>query len=255
MFETNAPAWLAWVRDEEISAAYEQIPDEWLALLKTGIALNHFLYGAFEGQTDALRVSGQSGIKSLISKTSVPWSILIFGPDVQAAAQITALAITCRLAGVKDVLAVLPESYSSGALVALAQCGIEDICALSAPAIEQLLDHATSFKGPGRIAFLQQGSLATLIPLAPVPCVNLNQRARLLLAAPADFDLAALKFCQGPEIGTNENAASEWDAVFTKQKSCLSTRMTLGPGCEGFWAFPQLSPDFFIEQTVSLNLI
>lgn len=253
------PEWFEEYRlaDEPLAASYEETPASWRALLKTGIALSHFHHGSVDAETESRRVSERLGIKEITAKKPVAWAMLVIGADVDAAARISALAIVPRLAGVSEVYAILASRSAPGALVSLELCGIEDIFAAPVEICSKLLaDVNDSDALSGRICFLHHGSLAGLSVPGSIPALDLSKKPAILLETPEAFDLAALEFCQGTEISLDRDLCRFWDARLTNRKGgTIASRITLGPGCEGFWEFQDLNPDFFLSHLTALQLV
>ncbi len=253
------PEWFEEYRlaDERLAASYEETPASWRALLKTGIALSHFHHGSVDAETESIRISERLGIKEATAKKPVAWAILVIGAEVDAAARISALAIAPRLAGVSEVYAILAAGPAPGALVSLELCGIEDIFAAPVEICSKLLAGMNDSAAPsGRVCFLHHGSLAGLSVPGTVPALDLGKKPAILLETPEAFDLAALEFCQGAEISLDRDLRHFWDASLTTRKGgMIASRITLGPGCEGFWEFQDLSPDFFLSHLTALQLL
>ena len=248
------------VSDAAIASAYENTPAAFRSAIKTGIAISHFQYGAADSLAGRLRSSSQLGLATRAEARPADWTLLFIGDELEAAARICALAILPRLAGVPNVQAVLVARTTRPALVTLELCGIEDIFATDLQKCARLLRYVEQLAIPhGRICFLHEGSLAELahLPLQFAESLNLERRPRLFLAQPYAFNAACLEFCHGADIKSGMAEKKPWDAVFTNSRQDekqFASRLYLAPGCEGFWSFPNVTPEFFLEKSLSVAL-
>ncbi|MDE7240783.1 hypothetical protein [Desulfovibrio sp.] len=256
------PEWLmaARVADSAVAAAYEATASRFRAALKTGLALAHFHFGESASRRDETETSGRLGFQRASSRAPAPWALLILSPAYAAAARLTAACAAALLAGVPHVAALSPGGAPrQQALVSLELSGVEDIFSPAPGRVTALLDELAARPGPpGRVVLLHEGfhdgeqdDMAQRSRAHGLPCYSERRPPRLRVEAGARIDRKVLAFAHGGEeaLAAALAACGPADAVFRPEGAPLmpaqDAPLTLGPGCEGFWLHPGLTPEFF----------
>lgn len=254
------PVWLEAKRvpDAAIASAYENTSPGIRAALKTGIALSHFLNGDNDDEKTERRISRRLGIASRIHSQPADWAALFISSSIKAAAPVEALAILPVLAGVKTILAITVEKPTREALLSLMLCGIENIFSASCEECEKLAEYGRNhFCGKERMVCLHKdGSPAFLAKWPAIQNLECSP-AVLVDNSSGNWDLDIIRFCQGANFETEDQKGISWDAIFTDKKSDQTdarARLILGPGCEGFWQFPQLGIEYFRQERLCVEL-
>ena len=138
----------------------------------------------------------------------------------------------------------------AAALVSLELSGVEDIFRLDAGRFATLLDALAAAPGPrGRVVVLHGGELEALAPAIRkqgIPCHEEQRPPRLRVEEAAPIDRELLAFAHGAAAVDAALTASPADAVFRADAGAApDAPLTLCPGCEGFWLYPDLEPKFF----------
>ncbi len=261
------PDWVEDARvDDDLRAdAYETSPPYRRALLKTGMALAHAQFGATGDVARTLRHDVHAGFLLGLSSRPADWCMIFFGPGHRAAARMTAACVLPRLCGVRQVHAVCLEGLPSAeAMLSFELSGVEDVYSLDARMARAF---AKGLPGAGRLLFLNDGA-GTPLPVTPAMLQNIRSWQEgpppaLFLRDPHAFDRDDLAFAQGAAPFIDDERAA--DAIYLSKENAvaafrdgsptgLSTAnggelppeaLLLTPGCEGFWTYPDLKPDFF----------
>lgn len=260
MFEL--PDWLEAKRvsDVQMAAAYDAYPARFRAAIKTGIALAHFHFGARTENTLVRRQGKHQGLTISATSSPVPWSLLCLGSNMAAAAKICAAAMLPVLAGVPDILALCCGCPAPAALLTLELCGIEDIVSLEEPDWQKL--PAALPKGTGRIFILlgcadwpQINPLKEFAQITALPWHEEAANGQLFLASPKAFEPELLTFAQGKMPETNPLLAQTPEAIYTTlPEEKPAARLNISPGCEGFWSFAGITPEWFRNETLTVQL-
>lgn len=262
MPECELPDWLEEKRISEaaMADAYAFFPATCRAAIKTGIALAHFHFGAKTENILQWRESENLGLGISVQTAQVPVALLCLDAKLTAAARICAAAILPVLAGVPRIVAAFVNGQpAQAALLTLELCGIEHIYCLK-PA--DLVSLAASLPNQARIVMLHEAEEASLQLAAQlrniaaklaIPFYENGEKPSLLLKTPDCFDCKVLEFCQG-SLPDTDATAQVYDAIYSDQKDCHEARLALRPGCEGFWLYPGLTPDFFRNSQVAASL-
>lgn len=252
------PDWLeaARVADSLGAAAYEATPPRFRAALKTGLALAHFHFGESASHREERVFNGRLGFGRAAMQWPAPWALIVFSPAYAAAARLTAACAPCLLAGVPQVAALcLGGVLREAALVSLELSGVEDIFQPDAAHFGALLDELAARPGPrGRVVVLHGGELdaaAQACRERGVPAWEEGHPPRLAIEPGASPDLEILAFAHGGRrpLDAALSASGPVDALFRAASAPLTpapgARLSLWPGCEGFWLHPGLGPEFF----------
>ncbi len=263
-YEQQSPDfWPQWldryrVQDAALGSAYAHTPASCRAALKSGIALAFFHFGQSQGLLHSLRRDQHLGYLRKASKSPAPWAVIAFPASYSAAARLTCACICAQLADVRLIGAFcIGGQPSPQALVSLELAGIEDIFALEDKEVVRLL--STIPEAPrGRLALLDAEKMPAIREQAytlRIPVFEERQEPELFFADADAFQPEILRFCQGEAAATalrnDPHKISFLDAIYAKDATAepenTNVRLTLSPGCEGFWLFQGLDPDFFCE--------
>lgn len=249
----GAPAWLedARLAEESLAAAYDAAPPACLAALKTGLALAHSHFGDPPPLAREEWLKKGRGFRGFCQARPLRWALVLFDDSFSAAARLCAAAAAPVFAGVETILAVCLEGEPCfQALTALELCGVEDIFLLQQADLERLFRDL----GPsGSAVFLgpKAGEAEPLARARGLMTYKDRGEPALSLLSPDEFPVRTLEFCQG-EAARRLNSDACPDAVYAGAErarqlafSQKAPRLILGPGCEGFWLHPGLSPAFF----------
>ncbi|WP_165078911.1 MULTISPECIES: hypothetical protein [unclassified Desulfovibrio] len=254
------PEWLegARVDDSVAGAAYEATPPRFRAALKSGLALAHFHFGESLSRREESACNGRLGFRRAALWEPAPWALIVFSPAYAAAARLTAACVAARLAGVAQVGAVcLGGEPVAPAVVSLELSGVEDMFQLERDRFAALMDELAGrceTRAPGRVVLLHAGELdevAQAVRARNIPCFEECRPPRLRIEADAGIDRAILAFAQGGPAALDAALAAAGTADVVYRAAAASATpspeapLTLCPGCEGFWLYPGLGPEFF----------
>ncbi|MDE5878932.1 MAG: hypothetical protein K2G99_02735 [Desulfovibrio sp.] len=242
--------------DSIAAAAYEATPARFRAALKTGLALAHFHFSESATQCEESVFSGRLGFARAADCSPAPWALIVFSPAYAAAARLTAVCAACLLAGVPQVAALcLGGVPQAAALVSLELSGVEDIFQPEATAFGALLDELAARPGAqGRVVILHGDELDAVAQASRergIPTWVECRPPTLRIEPGAAIDREALAFAHGGRQALDAALATAGpvDALFRAASAPLgpapNARLTLWPGCEGFWLHPGLDPAFF----------
>lgn len=262
------PDWVedARVNDDLRADAYETAPPYQRALLKTAMALSHAQFGIAGDETRTLRHDRHAGFLRGIVSRPADWCMIFFGPGHKAAARMTAASVLPRLCGVRQVHAVCLDGLPSAeAILSFELSGVEDVYSLDE---KKACAFAKALSGAGRLLFLNDGNEATPLPVTPAMLPNIRSWQEgplpsLFLRDPDAFNRNDLDFAQGAAPFTDDEGTA--DAIYLSKENAIAAfrddfpsnlsptgrrelspeALLLTPGCEGFWAYPDLKPDFF----------
>lgn len=237
-----------------MAEAYEKTPPKCRGAIKTAIALTAFYFHPRQDDISARRASQNLGFTTELDSCPCPAAFLIFPGKIRGAARICAAAALAALSGVGQILAIaIDATPESGILATLELCGVEDIftvCASrlpeitacfspAAPAIHIAAGNSPDFAAP----WLGTALSSDFFYFSPVP--------KIALLSPSSFDAEVMQFCHGEAASLAIPPQNGWcDAIFLDPRAVerpkdLKAGLLLEPGCEGFWLFPRLGPEFF----------
>ncbi|MBQ7457097.1 MAG: hypothetical protein IJS54_05805 [Desulfovibrio sp.] len=244
----------AWLDDHQVpdsirQTAYEHASPALRSQIKQAI---HCLYKSFGTRhTHAQHTLIHDG--EMVQSTEKPydWVVLLLSAQKNACARITCQAILPRLAGVAHIIACFEAMPAKESLLALELCGIDDIV---------LDDEPWSLPPlPGSLGVCSmRDSLPTLPHTATLLLAETPPRLGIL--DPEAFDSALLASLHGslPKTVSAQNLPV-LDALFLAKvakedpalcaNSHLANALLLTPGFEGFWLYPNLTPQSFTTTT------
>ena len=240
------------IDDEKMAIAYEAISPACKALIKTAIALSDFQYGHSSLYEDRFCSNPELGFWKKSCSSPVKHCFLLVEADYPAMARLCAAAVLPKLAGVKNIYAIIPDNPPSYAILAtLELCGMENIFIVPENKIFALL---ASPLQDTRIMGLHGQTIFKLIrPLADMGFIFFYEYAkpRIAVLNPEEFSTREFIFALG--LSPSEvpyKPGESYDAVYLDNRERFTdlpdnAQMALTPGCECFWQFPALNPAFF----------
>lgn len=276
------------INDRECSAAYERVGAVRRSRLKQNIAWNAALCGGSGGDTTIVRVSRSRGGAFLTDRRPLDWTLVLVENRFLAPGPIVSASVYPLLAGVREV-AVLREAgdapFPDGMLAGLELAGVECFgeCVLEDMAEAVRRSQGVAGRGmilvPGRVpAVVEQAAESAGASVQPlgrgsVPVIH------ILCDSASTWDWEFLSWAYpgatfvigGAGAGTVQERLSgaadcmicssellfsrECDLFLHPDPAAVETvpaRLCLGPGQEGAWIWPQMSPEMF--QYVSIRL-
>ena len=257
------------VADRAFATAYAALPDRNRAWIKTGLAA---LYAALGGPMPLAvgqeRVCGHD-LSLATRETPLDFVLVACGPGFASPARLMAAVLPALCARVPEVAAVrVGGAWPKPLLTTLELCGIESAFRLGARAFAGLGKELAGL-GRGAIVVLDGLAAPATGPTGPqVFHARVAGRVGIFPEADTPFDWDALAFAQ-PDLtlcvhggsapdqapfvaaaGTLADAAGlGYDAVYVgdaKAEAALAVaRLSLGPGRETLWLWPQLGPEVF----------
>lgn len=243
------PNWLAekCLPDSLLSDAYVKTAPQLRAALKTGLALASFHFGDSANITNIHRAAPHLGFQGKIQSRPVDWALITIHNNSCPPARLCAALALPLLSGVpKIVAAYVDQEPTEAQLVAMELCALGDIFSLAANDLPKLFAFLGK-QGQGRmLSFSDSRAACPEAEQYHIPYMNIGGQPDLLLLDPKAFDLDTLQFLHGAPIATDARLSQKWDCIFSASPNeNLESRLTLAPGCEGFWLFENLAPDFF----------
>lgn len=244
--------------DSIMAAAYEKTPAKCRAAIKTAIAITNF---HFHPQRDDIRkniTSPNEGFASKLVQSPCKGALLIFPGDMRDAARVCGAASLAALSGVSQIMAIAIGAVpAEGVLTTLELCGVEDIFILP---MCQLPLVTASFSSLIPIIYIDNGfsegfSSPWREAVISSDFFYFSKKPRIVLLSPASFDREILAFCHSPNAITEIIPQDGYcDAIFFEPQTTeipknLNASLLLEPGCEGFWLFPRLDREFFMNRT------
>lgn len=280
------PDWLEDRRmdDDVVGAAYEAVPAQLRASIKTGLALAFAHFGQREDQTDAVVQKPHAGFWLAHRARPVPWCAIVMDAGYAAAARLTAACALARLCDVPEVFAVLVDDGSAprvadNVLTALTLSGVEDVFVLTQAETALLLHDMGGDNAPagptGRVVLLHDGgpdgALARLGRLARelrLPCYEENTPPTITVLPDSPCSAELLAFAHG-DVTPNPTLTAHTQALMVPaptspqayavrpevEEAMHRGLLVLAPNCEGFWLHPGLGPDFFMTHGLATGFL
>ena len=282
------PDWLEDRRmdDDIVGAAYEAVPAQLRASIKTGLALAFAHFGQREDQTDAVVQKPHAGFWLARRERPAPWCAIVMDASYAAAARLTAACALPRLCDVPEVFALLVSDSPDAAahvgenvLAALTLSGVEDVFVLTQAEATQLLQDMAGDKAPagpaGRVVLLHDGgpdgALARLGRTARdlhLPVYEEHTPPAITVLPDSPCSAALLAFAHG-NITPSRTLEAHTQALAapapTAPQACAQRPeveealrrglLVLMPDCEGFWLHPGLGPDFFMTRGLAAGML
>jgi hypothetical protein len=266
------------VAEAAFDDAYAAVPDDRRAWLKTCIACLCSRYGESRTTFETHLLSHPSGFACRTGVSPLEWGVLFLGDGAVSAPSILAALLPLRLAGTREVVVVRVREkrdkndiWPAPLLIGLELTGQEAVLDLTLKEARLLLDSLCKGEGRGTTLFLGSGKEVESLAgrCASIPRVFCWQGALPLEVgvwnAPCCFDLDVLAWAHPQarlrvweEDSTDHREASQRFEAFLAQECellCVPSdkieaalgraEVVIGPGGEGCWVWPDLSPDLF----------
>ena len=265
------------VAEAAFDDAYSSVSDDRRAWLKTCIACLCSRYGESRTTSETHLLRHSSGFTFRTGVAPLAWGVLFLGDGAVSAPSILAALLPLRLAGAREVVVVRvgekggDDSWPAPLLTGLELAGQETVLDLTQREARFLLDSLGKGEGRGSALFLGSGreieSLASrCASFSRVFCWRGVLPEEIgVWNDPCCFDLDVLAWAHPQarlrvweEDSTDHRDASQRFEAFLDQGCALlcvppdktdaaldRAEVVLGPGGEGCWVWPDLSPDFF----------
>ncbi len=252
--------------DAAFAAAYARTPDRQRAWIKTSLAA---IYAAMGGPLPTSRQCCDALSHDLLlaaQEAPLDYVLVVCGRDFLSPARLSAVVTAALCARVPDVAAVrVGAAWPKPLLTTLELCGVETAARIARRDVAGLLAELAA-KGRGAVVVLGD------LPLPAGGAPNLDVR-RAAVAGKAGvfgpgFDPEALVFAHPdgtffchdgpcPELpgwrpgqgSLSEADLTGYDALYLATSDALALTadvpLCLGPGREGFWWWPHLTPEAF----------
>lgn len=237
------------MEDPAFEKAYETVSPARKALVKTALALAF----AFAGDSRLSRRTSRrlfaDGFGEIYRSEPAEAAAIVFPDDFGAAARICAAAAAPALAGVRRIFALsLGSDPRDEILATLELCGVEDVFRVTPANLSRFRDE---FCEDPRVRALFLGGVATV----PGRYFYAEKREPVLaLVDPEIFNPEDLLFATGtlPPRGAEERADAVYLSVARAESDEFPAPLRLTPGCEGYWRFLDMPPDFFRVHSLTL---
>lgn len=247
------PEWLEEYRVSEklFTAAYEQCPSACRTALKTGLALASYHYENHGRECRREIINQDVGSISVFRQRPLDWAVFFTDASFSASARLCAAFALPVLANVAEIRVIaIGREIALPCLAACELCGINDVFLLQENIAKKMIDALNdipSNANSGKICVIHsnESKIDQLFQQRNFSLVEINGHANIRVLKPELFDLRILSYAQSwlPE---NYNPQISTDCVYSDNDSAmLDSPLVLGPGCEGLWIYPGLSPDDF----------
>lgn len=283
----NYPEFLENIRinDTDIAHAYDSLPSLKRAHMKNGIAFNHFLHKERITQHQSIVKDSSKGYMFSLKTEPVAWTVLFFTHTYLSAPRIIATLMPALLAKVPLVFAIsLNGLPTNNALTALELMGIEDIFCMNNHSSSNQPDEALKiiqkdealkvikylqeFKQNGRVLFMHNGELTTMVQSALEHNLIFWQENRPPKIAIQECSMDTKvylswahsdAFCS--DFNPNaQNNAKNVDALFctqdfykNNQNGLSEIELIIFEGMEGCWSHANLKPEFFQQRALTMG--
>ncbi|SIN75663.1 hypothetical protein [Halodesulfovibrio marinisediminis] len=270
MFENSFfPEWLDAfvVEDERFGAAYDAVPDNRRAWLKTTIARLHVLYGTPQVMWGRQENHWRQGHISVAETRPVDWAVVVVDSSYASGVRLLAAAMMPLLSGVEDILVMFSgeKPVAAECLAALELAGIEMAVQLDADNTSAFMTEISSAGTSGRVLAL--GNVARqAVHNVGVLGNGLSawfepQYSSLGVLAGGSFDRDLLAWAH-PDLNIVEVAEDDLGSLSSLAAVCCeadvvdavadTVPVSLGAGQEGCWIWPDLLPQWFMHRRFSL---
>lgn len=270
--EDGGPLWPQWLEDFRVpdgprAAAYEGTPAHLRAAIKTALALHQAHAGETDSQTCRDERFPRRGFRRTSTDGPAPFALVAFPASLRSPARLAAALMPAILAGVPLTGAFcLGGEPTPEVLVTLELAGVEDAFALPSADFVRLTGELPRC----RVVLLHGLDEAALPERDKLPGRIWREDALPLFLLPQDVavDEELLAFAHGPDCAAQalrgEAARAVLDggplpgpclpaavleedeiARLVMEAETGAVELLLAPGCEAFWLYPGLTPDFF----------
>lgn len=271
--------------DEILNKAYYSAKPEFRTLLKNAVSLSYYHFGHNNAISHIKKEFQDLNISQEQDSTPVKNSIIFFDSGYNACGRLCSAALMPILAGAMPPLAICLEGEPHyDLMLALEIAGVEDIFCMTTKKAAELLSVFCNKNAPADVipVFLKGKFAPTLVNqarnlklkfyeekyLPETACIlPHNCPEKLKNVHDSHKMLANIEYAQGVKpqmfIYNEEKPAFKdkyYDCIYVPDNKVPldnfnNCRLLLGPGCEAFWVFPDLSPDFFCQHRFALGFI
>lgn len=270
MFENSFfPEWLDAfvVDDEQFGTAYDTVPDNRRAWLKTTIARLHVLYGTPQVMWGRQENHWRQGHVSIAETRPVDWTTIVVDSEYASGVRLLAAAMMPLLSGVENILVVFTGDtpIAPEALAALELAGVELAVHVDAEKASAVLSELAEIQGAGRVLALGTtarevtksidlgvcGLSSWLEPVfSSIGIIEGTALDRDLLSwAHPDMNIVDVTEDELSSLSAVAAVCCEADVVDTVPDT---VPVSLGAGQEGCWIWPELQPQWFMHRRFSL---
>ena len=248
--------------DALLARGYETFPAEDRARLKTTQALVMSLYAERPDCEVLRRESAAQGFARIETRAPAPWALFLLPGDVADAPRVTSMLMAARLGSVPllaaGFLTSTPETIPAGVLSALELCGIEHAFALDDSAAEALLRFMAA-GGAGRLAGVAlPGNLVAAAQSMGVRVYDAPARPSVALdpalASEALETIRRLLPGVTPCFLPLPTEAPRPTVLFHADETVADAQVILSEALAGCWLEAALTPDFFLNGSLSFTL-
>lgn len=282
------PDWVNdFIPDDGLFArAYEETPDNRRALIKTCVARLYDWYGPRKDFGGEILKQWMSGFESRTQYRAVDFSVVLFDSSLQSPARLLAGLVPALATGVESVLAVRiggGAPWRKAVLTGLELTGQESVVDMDDLEARRLFNELRESGHTGAVTVL--GPKAAAIKTSEVQAASriafwrprFSRFAVVWMDSESSFDLGALAFMHPDMIFSVFGAETDlpadnfsyegddfdeyldaiMDVAYCPVEQAASVRgrakLTLGPGQEGCWVWPDLHPEHFQFQWTTWN--
>lgn len=270
MFENSFfPEWLEAfiVDDERFGSAYDAVPDNRRAWLKTTIARLHALHGTPQVMWGRQENHWRQGHISIAENRPVDWTAVVVDSAYASGVRLLAGAMMPLLSGVEDILVVFSGDAPVAAecLAALELAGIEMAVQLDEENTALFMAELSATGTSGRVLALGETARQAVYHVG-VLGNGLSawfepQYTSLGVLAGASFDRDLLAWAHPDlnivDVTTDDLSSASGFAAICCEADVVDTvadtvPVSLGAGQEGCWIWPDLLPQWFTHRRFSL---
>ncbi|WP_290918600.1 hypothetical protein [Halodesulfovibrio sp.] len=270
MFENSFfPEWLDAfvVDDEQFGTAYDTVPDNRRAWLKTTIARLHVLYGTPQVMWGRQENHWRQGHVSIAETRPVDWTTIVVDSEYASGVRLLAAAMMPLLSGVENILVVFTGDtpIAPEALAALELAGVELAVHVDVEKASAVLSELAETQGAGRVLALGTtarevtnsidsgvcGLSSWLEPVfSSIGIIEGTALDRDLLSwAHPDMNIVDVTEDELFSLSAVAAVCCEADVVDNVPDT---VPVSLGAGQEGCWIWPELQPQWFMHRRFSL---
>ncbi|MDC0335817.1 hypothetical protein OAN24_02820 [Pseudodesulfovibrio sp.] len=274
------PSWISDLvpPDELFARAYEDIPDEKRAWMKTNIARLYDWYGPRQDTKGVDVRHWRSGFDTTTTYDAVDFAVILFDGSLLSPSRLLAALVPALAGGVKHVLAARVGDgapWRKAVLTGLELAGQELVADLTDVQARQLFNYLRETNRPGSVVVL--GPKAAVIKTSELQAASrisfwrprFSRAAAVWMDDANTFDLETLAFVHPdmifsifgaePELpadnfsyegdGFDDFVDAIMDVAYLPAErmdhALKKAKLVLGPGQEGCWIWPNLHPEHF----------
>ncbi|SHI63319.1 hypothetical protein ACQ0P8_02445 [Halodesulfovibrio aestuarii] len=255
------------VDDDRFGTAYDAVPDNRRAWLKTTIARLHVLYGTPQVMWGRQERHWRQGHVSIAESRPVDWTAVVVDSAYMSGVRLLAAAMIPLLSGVEDILVVFTGDAPVAAecLAALELAGIERAVQLDTEKTVAFMAAVSGAELSGRVLALGDTALQVVhdagIPSNGVSMWFEPQFTSIGVLSGGSFDRKLLAWAH-PDLNIVDVTVDDLASLPSVAAVCCegdvvdtvvdTVPVSLGAGQEGCWIWPDLLPQWFTHRRFSL---